>query len=192
MSGADRRHWDERYAEMGMAPLDQGDSNPPPPVFTHVEHLFPTEGRALEIACGRGRGVVWLARRGMEVWAVDVSPVGVDLTCRLAESYGVADRCHLAVHDLDEGLPEGPPVEVLLCYLFRDERLDEAMMDRLAPGGILAVAVLSEVGKGQGRFRTRPGELREAFGRLEILEEGEREGMAWLLARRRRSAGFCG
>lgn len=184
MSEADRRHWDERYAEAGMAPLEEGDSNPPPPVFAHVEHLFPTEGRALEIACGRGRGVAWLARRGLEVWGVDASPVGIDLARRLVEAYGVADRCHLAVHDLDGGMPEGPPADLVLCYLFRDERLDEALMDRLAPGGVLAVAVLSEVGAGPGRFRARPGELRDAFGRLEILEEGEGEGMAWLLARR--------
>lgn len=184
MSEADRRHWDERYAELGMAPVDADDANLPPPVFAHVEHLFPTEGRALEIACGRGRGVVWLARRGLEVWGVDVSPVGIDLARRLAEAYGVAGRCHLAVHDLDRGLPGGPPADLVLCYLFRDERLDEALMGRLAPGGVLAVAVLSEVGVGPGRFRARPGELADAFSRLEILEDGEREGMAWLVARR--------
>lgn len=186
MSRADQRHWDERYAELGMAPVDEDGSNPPPPVFAHVEHLFPTRGLALEIACGRGQGVAWLARRGMEVWGVDVSPVGVDLARRLVEGYGVADRCHLAVHDLDRGLPDGPRADLLLCYFFRDERLDEALIDRLAPGGILAVVVLSEVGAGPGAFRAGPGELRDAFARLEILEEGEREGTAWLLGRRPR------
>jgi hypothetical protein len=58
------------------------------------------------------------------------------------------------------------------------------MIERLAPGGLLAVAVLSEVGVGPGEFRARPGELRDAFGTLEIVDEGEGEGMARILARR--------
>lgn len=59
-------------------------------------------------------------------------------------------------------------------------------MERLAPGGLLAVAVLSEVGVGLGEFRARPGELRESFGKLEILDQGEGDGMARILARRHR------
>jgi len=179
---ADRHHWDRRYSERGIAPVSE-NGPPPPPVFAHVEHLFPIEGRALELACGRGRGAVWLASRGMDYWGVDVSPVGIDLARELASLSGMADRCRFDVVDLDDGLPEGPPVDLLFCYLFRDPRLDQAMMERLAPGGLLAVAVLSEVGVGPGSFRARPGELRGAFGGLEILDGGEREGMARILAR---------
>jgi hypothetical protein len=58
------------------------------------------------------------------------------------------------------------------------------MIDRLAPGGILAVANLSEVGSGVGPYRSRPGELRESFARLEALAEGEGDGVAWFLGRR--------
>jgi hypothetical protein len=72
----------------------------------------------------------------------------------------------------------------LLCYLFRDPKLDEAMVDRLKPGGMLATGVLSEVGAEPGRFRARPGELRNAFGLLDILVEGEGDGMAWLIGRK--------
>jgi hypothetical protein len=69
--------------------------------------------------------------------------------------------------------------------MFRDRRLDEPMIDRLAPDGILAMAALSEVGSGPGSFRARPGELREAFVRLEALAEGEAGGIAWFLGRRK-------
>lgn len=165
-----------------MAPvLEPG---PPPPVFARFAHLFPTAGRALDLACGRGRGTVWLAGRGMEVHAVDVSPVAIDLARRLAALSGVADRCRFEVADLDGGLPEGPPVDLILCTLFRDRRLDDAMIRRLAPGGLLAVAARSEVGAGPGRFRARAGELRDAFGALEVLVHGEGDGLAWILARR--------
>lgn len=182
VSEADRHHWDQRYTTLGPAPVNK--SPLPPPVFAHVEDLFPNDGHALELACGRGRGTVWLASRGMDVLSVDVSPIAIELARELVSQSGVADRCRLEVVDLDHGLPEGPPVDLLLCYLFRDERLDRAMMERLAPGGLLAVAVQSEVGVGPGEFRARPGELRDAFGELEILDEGEGEGMARVLARR--------
>jgi SAM-dependent methyltransferase len=122
----------------------------------------------------------------MEIHGVDVSPVAIDLARRLAVDSGVADRCRFDVVDLDGGLPPGPDVDLLFCYLFRDQRLDQAMMDRLLPGGLLAVAVLSEVGAGPGPFRARPSELRDAFDELNVLVEGEEDGMAWLLARRSR------
>jgi len=183
VSKTDRQHWDRRHSERGMAPLSESQP-PPPPVFAHVEHLFPTKGNALELGCGRGRGAVWLASRGMNYWGVDVSPVGVALARELTSLSSFSDRCRFDVVDLDDGLPEGPPVDLLFCYLFRNQRLDLSIIERVTPGGLLAVAVLSEVGLGPGEFRARPGELRDAFGGLEILDEGEGEGMAWILARR--------
>lgn len=181
MSEDDRDHWDQRFAQGGPAP--SGDHGPPP-AFASVGHLFPTRGLALEIACGRGRAAVWLALRGMEVQAVDVSPVAIALARELARRDGVIERCNFQVHDLDAGLPDGPLVDLLLCHLFRDPRLDQAMVQRVTPGGLLAVAVLSEVGAGPGRFRASPGELRDAFGGLEMIAEGEADGRAWLVGRR--------
>lgn len=138
----------------------------------------------MELACGRGRGAVWLAKRGMEYRGVDISPVAIKLARELTERSGVARRCRFEVFDLDEGLPPGPRVDLILCYLFRDRRLDRDVVDRLVPGGVLAVAVLSEVGHGPGEFRAGPGELRDAFWHLDVLDEGEKEGRAWILARR--------
>lgn len=92
VSDADRQHWDNRYAERGMAPVSENGSLPLP-VFAHVERLFPTEGHALELACGRGQGAVWLTSRGMDYWGVDLSPVGIDLARELTSLSGVADRC---------------------------------------------------------------------------------------------------
>jgi SAM-dependent methyltransferase len=120
----------------------------------------------------------------MDVWGVDVSPVAVDLARQLARGSGVEDRCRFDVVDLDGGLPPGPPVDLVLCHRFRDRRLDQAIIERLAPGGMLALAVLSEVDVGPGPFRARRGELCEAFGELDMLVGGEAEGVAWLLARR--------
>jgi len=163
-----------------LAPDDPGPSR----VFTPIDDLFPVGGRALEIACGRGEIAVWLARRGLEVLGVDVSPVAVKLARELAVNSGVSHRCRFEVWDLDDGLPPGPPVDLVVCHMFREPRLDQLLIDRLKPGGLLAVATLSEVDAGPGRFRSRPRELRDAFVELETMAKGEDDGVAWLMGRK--------
>ena len=78
-----------------------------PQVFAPIEELFPVDDRALEIACGRGETAVWLAKRGMDVHGVDVSPVAIDLAGELALRSGVADRCKFEVWDLDDWAATG-------------------------------------------------------------------------------------
>jgi SAM-dependent methyltransferase len=176
----DRRRWDERYTSQGPALVAAAE---PPGVFGTYAEAFPTTGRALDLACGQGLGTVWLARRGLNVWGLDVSPVAITQARELAERNGVGDRCRFDVVDLDEGLPAGPLVDVILCHKFRDRRLNQAIIGRLAPGGLLAIAVLSEVGAAPGPFRAVAGELPAAFADLDLVAAGEGDGYAWLLGR---------
>jgi 2-polyprenyl-3-methyl-5-hydroxy-6-metoxy-1,4-benzoquinol methylase len=181
---SDGARWDARYARLGPP---GPESIGLPDVFAAHSDVFPSKGSALDIACGQGRTAVWLAERGLTVRAFDISPVAIEHAKAAAAQRGVADRCRFEAVDLDRGLPYGPPVEVIVCHLFRDERLDRALVARLAPGGLLAVAALSEVGAAAGRFRVRPGALTEAFADLDILAADEGSGTAWLLGRRRAS-----
>ncbi|OBH24875.1 SAM-dependent methyltransferase [Mycobacterium sp. E342] len=180
MAKADRQRWDERY--QAVAPPSVEAVGPPGFLAPHTD-VLPTAGRALDLACGPGLAAVWLATRGLQVEGFDVSPVAVGQACDLAERVGVSDRCRFEVVDLDDGLPPGPPADVILCHRFRDRRLDRAIIERLAPGGLLAIAVLSEVGAAPGPFRAVAGELSAAFADLDLLAAGEGAGQAWLLAR---------
>ncbi|OBI84515.1 class I SAM-dependent methyltransferase [Mycobacterium asiaticum] len=179
MTAQDRRRWDERYAQLGPA----GAVNPPSFLAPHVD-LIPAKGLALDIACGQGTGSVWLASRGLDVWGIDISAVAVEQAQELARRNHVGDRCRFDVVDLDQGLPPSPPANMILCNKFRDSRLDRALIERLAPGGLLAIAVLSEVGAAPGPFRAAPGELPSAFASLQLIAGDESDGHAWLLARR--------
>ena len=181
MSADDRQRWDGRYA--AATPADGGAPSPPARLAAWADHL-PVQGMALDLACGTGEIAVWLAGRGLAVQAVDVSAVAIDRARTLAAAAGVADRCGFAVWDLDAGLPPGPPVDVLVCHRFRDPRLDAAMVDRVRPGGLLAAVALSEVGGTPGRFRAAPGALLRAYAGLTVIDAGEGDGEAWLLARR--------
>jgi SAM-dependent methyltransferase len=179
---SDGAHWDRRYTRLGHPPAEAVGV---PDVFAAHSTLFPTAGVALDIACGHGRTAVWLAERGMTVFGVDISAVAVEQATATARRRRVADRCHFEVVDLDGGLPAGPVADLIVCHLFRDERLDRALVERLAPGGLLAIAALSEVGAAPGRYRVGPGALTDAFADLDVVAADEGSGVAWLLGRRR-------
>jgi len=176
----DRLRWDERYTSRGPAAAAEVQA---PGFLGPYADVFPTVGKALDVACGQGVGSVWLAHRGLEVWGFDISEVAIGQARDLAQRNGVGDRCHFDVVDLDDGLPAGPPVDVILSYKFRDRHLDHAIIARLAAGRLLAIAVLSEVGAAPGPFRAAPGELAAAFAELELVAASEGQGYAWLLAR---------
>lgn len=181
MSDDDRERWNDRYSGLGPASVDDIAL---PAVFEPYAHLFPTTGHALEIACGRGQTAIWLALRGLHVVGVDVSAVAVDQATELAAAAGAARRCRFEVVDLDDGLPAGPPANTVVCQRYRDPRLDTALLARLAEDGLLAICALSEVGATPGRFRVQPGELRQAFGALDVIAADEADGLAWLVGRK--------
>lgn len=180
MSATDRLRWDAEYAARGA----DADAVRFPAVFADHVVLIPRSGTALDLACGRGAAAVWLAERGLDVRGLDVSPVAVGQAEDLAVRRGVGGRCRFDAVDLDEGLPPGPRVEVMLCHRFRAPGLYPTMVERLEPEGLLFVAVLSEVGGGRGRFRAAPGELESAFADLDVIGAGEGNGVAWLVGRR--------
>lgn len=174
MSARDRARWDARHAAaVDVAPL-------PPDLLRGREDLVPTAGGALDVACGRGAVARWLVGRGLVVDAVDVSPVAV------AAGERVDPAVRWWCHDLDAGLPEAciGPYDLVVCQRFRDPALYAALTAALAPGGLLAITVLSEVDEGPGPWRARPGELIAAFATLEVLTHTEANGEAGLVGRR--------
>ena len=177
----DRVRWDTRYAEQDPLSVDDVGL---PKVFRAFTAMFPVDGHAVDLACGRGAAAVWLARRGLTVCGYDISSVAIAQAADLARECGVPGRCHFTTADLDDGLPSGPPVNTLICNRFRCPALYASILGQLAPGGILAISALSEVGAAPGPFRVPAGELTRAFAELAVLAAGEAHGEAWLLARR--------
>ncbi|MGB3481044.1 MAG: methyltransferase domain-containing protein [Mycobacterium sp.] len=151
-----------------------------PAIFVPFADEFPTTGHAVDVACGRGLTAIWLARRGMSVTGYDVSPVAIAAATELAAQCGVSQLCRFQVVDLDDGLPPGRELDVIVCHKFRDHRLDRPMLVRLAAGGLLAISAL----RGAGAFRVADGELEEAFADLAVTASGTADDTAWLLGRR--------
>src|SRR5689334_17635315 len=77
--------WEERYA--GDAPLWSGAANPQ--LVAEATELVP--GTALDVGCGEGGDVVWLAQHGWRVTGADFSANGLARAARHAEQAGVAE-----------------------------------------------------------------------------------------------------
>ncbi len=78
--------WDERYGGDGHI----WSGNPNAQLVAEVSGLTP--GTALDLGCGEGGDVIWLARRGWRVTGADFSANGLARAARHAEEAGVADR----------------------------------------------------------------------------------------------------
>jgi SAM-dependent methyltransferase len=184
VSAEDQSRWDDRYARREPATTALV-----PATFAPFADHFPVAGHAVDLACGRGQAAVWLALRGLTVAGFDISAIAINQARELALLCGAQERCRFEAVDLDDGLPAGPPADVIVCHKFRDARLDQFLVDRLAPGGLLAISALSEVGAAPGPFRVKVGELERAFSTLEVLGSGAADGEAWLLGRRNTAHG---
>ena len=94
-----QQFWDERYS--GSDRIWSGRPNP-----RLVEHATGmTPGTAIDVGCGEGADVVWLAARGWEVVGVDVSVVALDRARQHAVDAGVSGRTTFRRLDLVAGEP---------------------------------------------------------------------------------------
>lgn len=184
---SDRDRWDTRYEQSRSA------TAAPPDVVSmwpELDDLLPTSGAALDLACGTGAQSLWLASRGLDVLALDVSPRAIALLDEAAATLGFDDRIDAAVHDTDRGLPTGATgLALIICQRYRVPDLYPHLVARLASGGVLCLTVLSAVGLDgdAGPFHALAGELTRAFGSMndvEIVRQAEGAGTASIVVRR--------
>jgi len=90
-----RAWWEARYAERDG--IWSGRVNA---VLADVAGALPT-GRALDLGCGEGGDVVWLARQGWDATGVDLSVTAITRGSRAAVAAGVEDRTAFVAADLD-------------------------------------------------------------------------------------------
>jgi SAM-dependent methyltransferase len=183
----DGRRWDERHGR-----TVQVDARPPEAIehWPDLAALLPQTGRCLDLASGPGAVTLWLAEQGLEVKALDVSTVAIELLRAAARAAGVAERVDARIVDLDDGIPDDVrDVDLVVCQRFRDTALYPTLIERLRSGGIAIVTVLSIVGSTEpGPFHAPQGELLDLVGsdeRCEIVRHHEGDGIAHMVVCRR-------
>ena len=142
--------WDERYA--GAEQVWSGRPNGA--LVAEVAGLRP--GRALDVGCGEGADVVWLAQQGWDVTGLDVSRVALDRAALHARQAGASVRWVLA--DLVQAqLPAGAFDLVSAQYpaLLRTpgDDAERALLDAVAPGGTLLVVHHADIDPEEAKAR---------------------------------------
>lgn len=128
------QEWDQRYSENDRIWSGQ----PNQALVAEVADLPP--GRALDVGCGEGADVVWLARQGWDVTGLEVSGVALQRARQHTDEAGVAVRW---VHSgLVEAALAPAGFDLVSAHYpallhTDDHACERALLRAVAPGGTL-------------------------------------------------------
>ena len=132
----DAAEWDERYGAADQV----WSGEPNGALVAEVADLEP--GRALDVGCGAGADAVWLARRGWQVTALDVSQVALDRARRHARDAGVeVTWVHAGLVEAELPAAGFELVSAQYAVLRKTPSAvaERILIDLVAPGGTLLV-----------------------------------------------------
>ena len=160
---------------------DKDVLNTPSPFLVHLLSNMPDPpigATALDIGSGSGRNSIYLARKGYEVTAVDISRVGLDLTKRTAKSH------HLPITTIEQDInsfdigKNNWNLILLIDFPFPYQELLPRIAEGLKPDGIVIINGVS-VKQGE-KASTLVGytlmdrkDLTKAFGGFTIIHDSE-------------------
>ncbi len=98
----------------GHAPWDTGIT--PPEIVALIEGERMPPGRAIDLGCGTGTNVIYLAQHGWQAVGVDFVPSAIRMACRKAKRAGVAGQTQFIRADVThlDRLNLGDPFDLAL------------------------------------------------------------------------------
>lgn len=171
--------WEERYA--GSEQVWSG--NPNAQLVAEASRLTP--GTALDVGCGEGGDVIWLARNGWRVTGADFSANGLARAARHAEEAGVADRCDWWQVDARTFAAGSRSYDLVTTHFLHPPdggmvEVTRRLAGAVAPGGHLLV-----VGHAPSEVVMGSESHRRAMFRAEDLLPGVPDGFEVLVAEQR-------
>lgn len=167
LKDADR--WNERYAQEGgrYARFEQ-----PRPYLIRNAHYLPKSGLALDLAMGLGGNAGLLLEHGLRVIGVDISYVA------LRQAKARLPRLGVVLADLNHFYLPPKTFDVILNFYYLQRDLWPQIQMSLRIGGILIFETLTIDMRLRSpdvdpQYLLSPGELRQAFPELEILDYSE-------------------
>ena len=169
----DQVRWDARYQRNHPAAQLRPDA------WVQAQARWLTGGRALDVACGRGRHTLWLARQGYEVDAVDISAVGLAGLAQRIEAEKLEARVQLIQADLAVWRPQPQTYDLILVTRFFDRRVLDSFARALRPGGMVLYRTfhtdwLKLHPEFTAEYMLQPGEMAQLFAEWEWLAYEER------------------
>lgn len=129
MAADDRERWNKRHAAR------EGEENPSP-FLRQIFELGAWEiqpGRALDIAAGKGKNARFLAEKGFQVEAIDISEVALAEGRRLAEERGLSIAFRQA--DLEKVELPRAAYDMVINFNYLQRSLIPQIQGALKPGG---------------------------------------------------------
>jgi len=161
MAQEDKERWDEKWQNHPM---------PDEPIKLVSEYASLAPGlQALDIACGMGRHSRYLASKGFEVDALDISSVAI------AQLQNIP-HIHAKEVDFDTYTLPKEKYDLIVCTYFLERRLFPQMIDALKPNGIILMETFlyhpdNERTTSNPAFLLNEGELEATFdARCELLQ----------------------
>lgn len=174
MTDTDRSHWEARYTSGQM--LVHSNANrwlaAQAAFLDTMANASTAPPLALDIACGAGTSLVWLARRGWRVTGVDISATALAQAQARLDEAGLLDRATLIEADLDTWRPDAECYDLITCFCFLDRRLWPALRKAVHPHGLICFNTY-HTGRLVAKPETNPAHLL-APGELAALIEGWR------------------
>ncbi|MEJ5173199.1 MAG: methyltransferase domain-containing protein [Hydrogenothermaceae bacterium] len=179
----DRDRWNKKYSEGFIAEKD------PSEIVVKYYNLSKV-GNALDIAAGLGRNSLFLAERGFNVDAIDISDFAIE---KLKSLHPNINPIHA---DLKSYRPETERYELIININFLERTLFPYIIEALKPEGVVIFETFLEGSPSRSNrdFLLRQNELLYAFLKLNIIyyEEkdvytckGEQARKAYLVAQKR-------
>jgi cyclopropane fatty-acyl-phospholipid synthase-like methyltransferase len=150
----------------GQAPWDTGR---PQPAIVKLAQAGQIRGSVLDVGCGTGENLLYLAAGGHEAWGLDFVPVAIQRARTKAAERGIA--AHFVVGNALElnklGRQFDTVIDCGLFHTFADEQRPvfvRGLTEVLRPGGLLHVLCFSDEEPGsEGPRRISRQEIRDAF-----------------------------
>jgi tellurite methyltransferase len=183
MTDEDRRLWEKRYRN------EERTGKVTPSALLPAYVLVTTSGRALDLACGRGRNALWLAAHGYHTLAVDISRAALEHAQQLAQHQQLTTHCQFAQVDLDTFRPPQGQLDVVCMCRFLDRALLPTIQAALRPGGLLIIETFNwrraeAHPDANPEYLLEPDELRGVITGLTILHHSENHDTTSLVAQR--------
>ena len=174
MSDTDQVKWDRIYTD------GAGKSADPCHVLSSHAHLLPPAGDALDLACGRGANALYLAARGYNTRAWDISAVATQRLADLSRQRGLPLTAQQ--RDVTADPPEPASFDIIVVSRFLDRSLTPAICAALREHGLLFYQTfiqekVSDFGPHNPAYRLQANELLYLFSPLHLIYYHEEGGV---------------
>lgn len=184
MAQEDKIKWNKKYKEKHSLLKDRPASKKLDTIIQNIQ-----KGNALDIACGAGRNSIFLAIKGFNVDAVDISEVALEHLNNLD-----IKNINAILVDLDHYIPSKEFYDIVVMTNFLDRSLIPKLVDALKTNGYMLIETymndpINEKENSNPNFLLQKDELKEFFdGSFKIIDYDEFENESFEMYRMKKQS----